>query len=167
MTYITFGSEKNNAAIILRDEIEKIIKEEQIDRNRFHEFLKFNYEDILKKFYYSFTDYCRFATSEITLSRKRLHIRSSLNCFSIASTYSADSWLEYINVIKSALPLIANEKIFLILSTGFVYEGYAQEMFQVLYKMDDWMGDFFIVSSKFDWFVAHDHIDGCTFMYQK
>lgn len=167
MTYITFGAEKKNAAIILRDEIEKIIKEEQIDRNRFHEYSKFNYGDILKKFYYSFTDYSHFATSEVTLARKRLHIRSSLNCFSIASTYTADNWLEYINLIKAALPLKANEKIFLILTTGFVYEGYTQEMFQVLQKMGDRMDDFFIVSTKFDWFVAHDYIDGCTFMYQK
>lgn len=75
--------------------------------------------------------------------------------------------MEYINVIKSALPLKANEKIFLILTIGFVYEGYTQEMFQVLQKMGDRMDDFFIVSTKFDWFVAHDYIDGCTFMYQK
>ena len=167
MTYITSGAEKKNGTILLRDEIEKIIKEEQIDRNRFHEFSKSNYGDILKKFYYSFTDYSRFATTEITFSRKRLHIRSSLDCFAIAGIYTADSWMEYINVIKSALPVKANEKIFLILAVGFVYEGYTDEMFQVLHKMDEWIGDFFIVSSQFDWFITHDYIDGCTFMYQK
>ena len=41
------------------------------------------------------------------------------------------------------------------------------EIFLVLGKADDWIADFFIVSSKFDWFVAHDFIDYCAFMYQK
>ena len=37
-----------------RDEIEEIIKEENIDRNRFAEFSKFQYDNIIKKFYYAF-----------------------------------------------------------------------------------------------------------------
>ena len=41
----------------IRDEIEEIIKEENIDRKRFYEASKNNYQSIINKFYYSFIDY--------------------------------------------------------------------------------------------------------------
>lgn len=150
-----------------RDKIEEIIKEENIDRNRFTEFSKFQYDSIIKKFYYTFTDYSHFSSDQVTLTRKRLHIRNCIKWFLIAGIYSAGNWTEYLEAVKSAIPLKADEKLFLILSEGWVYEGYEDEIFKVLNKTDVWSEDFFIVSPKFDWFIAHDYIDWCAFMYQK
>lgn len=41
----------------MRDEIEEIIKTKNIDRSRFHEFDQHRYNEIIKKFYYTFFDY--------------------------------------------------------------------------------------------------------------
>lgn len=150
-----------------RDEIEKIIKEENIDRNRFAEFSKFQYDSIIKKFYYAFSDYSHFASTQVTLTHKRLHIRNSIECSFIAGIYSAGNWTEYLKAIKAAVPLNPDEKLFLILSEGWVYEGYIDEIFKVLNKTDVWNEDFFIISKKYDWFIVHDWIDWCAFMYQK
>ncbi len=49
----------------IRDEVEEIIKEENIDRKRFYEFSKFRYQDIINKFYYSFCDYKNIVTDKI------------------------------------------------------------------------------------------------------
>lgn len=132
-----------------RDEIEEIIKEENIDRNRFAEFSKFQYDNIIKKFYYAFSDYSHFTSDTVPLTCKRLHIRNSIDCFLIVGIYLTGNWTEYLNTIKSAMSL------------------YADEIFKVLSKTDVWSEDFFIVSKKFDWFIVHDWIDWCAFMYQK
>lgn len=150
-----------------RDEIEEIVKKENINRSRFTEFSKLQYDNIIKKFYYAFSDYSHFASDTVPLTRKRLHIRNSIVCFLIVGIYLTGNWTEYLNTIKSAMSLNANEKLFLILSEGWVYEGYADEIFKVLNKTDVWCEDFFIVSKKFDWFIVHDWIDWCAFMYQK
>lgn len=39
------------------DEIEEIIKEESIDRNRIYEFSKTDYKSIINGFYYAFAEY--------------------------------------------------------------------------------------------------------------
>lgn len=150
-----------------RDEIEEIIKEENIDRNRFAEFSKFQYDNIIKKFYYAFSDYNHLASAHVTLTRKGLHIRNNISCFSIVGIYLAGNWAEYLKAIKAAMPLNADEKLFLILSEGWVYEGYMDGIFKVLNKTDVWSEDFFLISRKYDWFIAHDWIDWCAFMYQK
>ena len=41
----------------IRTEIEEIIKEKSDDRERFYEYLKTNYQNIINKFYYAFMDY--------------------------------------------------------------------------------------------------------------
>lgn len=48
---------KKSMRFWIRDEIEEIIKEENIDRKKFHEFSKLRYQDIINKFYYSFCDH--------------------------------------------------------------------------------------------------------------
>ena len=76
------------------------------------------------------------------------------------------NWAEYLKAIKSACVLNANQKLFLILSEGWVYEGYVDEIFKVLNKIESHI-EFFILSKKFDWFIVHDYIDDCAFMYYK
>lgn len=158
-------AEKKTAAF-LRNDIEKIIKEENLDRSRFYEFSKSKYEDIIKKFYYAFSDHNRYTPAILCLERKSLHIRENIKNYAIAGAYAAKNWEEYVKILKSALPSKTDEKLFLIFA-GWVYEGYADEMLRVLSETDVWIQDFFIVSPKFDWFIAHDNIDFCAFMYYK
>ena len=61
----------------IRDEIEEIIKEENIDRNRFYEFSKFDYTNIIKRFYYAFANYEQYP--KIELSYCWLHFRENLH----------------------------------------------------------------------------------------
>lgn len=167
MEYRLDGKTKK-AYKFLRDDIEKIIKEEKIDRSRFQEFSKIKFHGIIKKFYYAFSDYEHFSSATVTLTRKRLHIRCDIESNVIAGMYVAGSWnwAEYLKAIKSACVLNANQKLFLILSEGWVYEGYVDEIFKVLNKIDSHI-EFFILSKKFDWFIVHDYIDECAFMYYK
>ena len=57
-----------------------------------------------------------------------------------------------------ALTINTDQKLFLILSDGWVYEGYVDEIFKVLNKIDSHI-EFFILSKKFDWFIVHDYIE--------
>ena len=153
---------------IHRDMIEEAIKTTNIDRNRFHEFSKFKYDEIIRNFYYTFSDHNHHHSSIISLTAKSLHFKDNLDSYVAASFYmEQNSWTDYLNFIKNRLPLNGDGKMYFIVSEGWVYEGYKEEMFQVLSETDVWIADFFIVSSKFDWFVAHDNIDECASLYQK
>ena len=148
-----------------RDDIEEIIKEKQIDRNRFHEFSKINYVDILKKFFFSFSNIKNFPTNPRPLAINRMHFRSDLKKEAIDCILRTDNWCEYMSTIKSAIT--DNEKkLFLILSDGWVYEGEIKEMFIVLNEMWN-INDFYIVSSKFNWFIAVSRIEENAVMYSR
>ena len=156
------NSKKQN---VFRNEIEKIIKEEHIDRKRFHEFSKDKFDEVIRKFYYSFCDHTRFFTTTVTLSYRRLHFRNNIDYFAVASLWSANwDWEDYLGEIKSSLSSYVGQKLFLLLEEGWVYEGYADEMFQILKKIDYHM-NFFILSNQFNWFIAHDYIEECALMY--
>ena len=60
----------------IRDEIEEITKEENIDRKRFGEYSKFKYEDVIKRFYYTYMDYEKYP--KIELDYCWLHFRDSI-----------------------------------------------------------------------------------------
>lgn len=150
---------------IYREEIENIIKEEHIERNRFHEFSKLKYDEVIRKFYYSFCDYKQFFTTTITLSYRRLHFRSTLDHYAVAGLWSVNwDWEKYLSAIKSSLPSNDGQKLFLLWEEGWVYEGYADEMFRILKKIDYHM-NFFIISNQFDWFISHDYIGESAVMY--
>lgn len=59
--------------------------------------------------------------------------------------YDTGNWTEYLKAIKSAVPLNSDEKLILILSDDWVYEGFADEMFKVLNKTDIWIDDFYCI----------------------
>lgn len=149
----------------IRDEIEEIIKEENIDRSRFYEYSKIKYYDIIKKFYYSFCDYRNFVTDRIRLAYHNMHIRKNLENYVIAGFFQSDGWLDYLEKIRREI--VAESKLFLILSEGWVYEGYPDEIIRVLSETDGWLQDFYIVSPKFDWFIVHDYIGDYSEMYRK
>ena len=60
----------------IRDEIEEIIKEKSIDRKRFCEYSKTNYQKIINRFYYTFVDYKKYP--KVELSYCWLHFRQEL-----------------------------------------------------------------------------------------
>ncbi len=167
MEYKLTGDNTKKSNMIFREEIEKIIKEEHITRNRFHEFSKLKYDEVIHKFYYSFCDYKQFSTAIVTLSYRRLHFRSTLDHFVVAGLNGKKwNWEEYLSAINSSLPTNVEQKLFLLLEEGWVYEGYTDEMFKILKKIDYHM-NFFILSNQFNWFIAHDYIDECAWMYRR
>lgn len=149
----------------IRDEIEEIIKEENIDRSRFYEYSKIKYYDIIKKFYYTFCDYRNFVIDKIRLEYHNLHIRKNLENHIIAGFFQSDGWEDYLNKIRSEI--VTDSKLFLILSERWVYEGYPDEIITVLSETDGWLQDFYIVSPKFEWFIVHDYIEDCAEIYRK
>ena len=160
-----FNTSEKHKDNFYRDDIEEIIKEKQIDRNRFHEFSKINYVDILKKFFFSFSNIKNFPTNPRPLAINRMHFRSDLKKEAIDCILRTDNWCEYMSTIKSAIT--DNEKkLFLILSDGWVYEGEIKEMFIVLNEMWN-INDFYIVSSKFNWFIPVSRIEENAVMYSR
>ncbi len=66
--------------------------------------------------------------------------------------------------IKEAIPQNV-QKLFLILCEGWVYEGEIDEMFTVLNEVT-FIKDFYIVSSKFDWFIAESDMEDTASIYR-
>ncbi len=94
-----------------------------------------------------------------------MHFQSELKEETIDCILRTGNWHEYMSTIKSAIP--DNEtKLFLILYDGWVYEGEINEMFSVLNEMY-YLGDFYIVSSKFNWFISVSHIEENAVMYSR
>ena len=135
----------------IRDEIEEIIKEENIDRNRFREFSKHKYEDIIKKFYYAFVDYEKYP--KIELEYCWLHLRNSLTKEN--NVLVNGDWNEFLRQVSGLIEQNEDRKLYMILLQGWVYEGYRKEIFHVLSETDGLLEDFYIVSPDFDWTIAY------------
>ncbi len=135
----------------IRDEIEEIIKEENIDRNRFGEFSKLKYEDIIKKFYYTFADYDRYP--KIELAYCCLHLRPSLTVEGQVSVNG--DWLKFLQQVSNMIEQNEDRKLYMLLSQGWVYEGHKKEIFDVLKETDGLLEDFYIISPDFDWTVSY------------
>lgn len=148
----------------VRDEIEHIIKEKDIDISEFYEFPKLKYEEILEKFYFVFCDHQNFTPSVISLERGELHFRSNIDSCCIAGALQSENWSDYLSKIETEIP--DRGKLILILS-GLVYEGYVDSIFSMLREAEEWVDCFYIVSPKFDWFIVHDYIEECAFLYRK
>ncbi|MBO5104832.1 MAG: hypothetical protein J6B74_07220 [Ruminococcus sp.] len=157
--------EKRKKTLWIRDEIEDIVKKENIDRNRFHEFSKSGYIDIIRKFYFVFSDRKNYTPSLIYLSLCYMHFRENLEQYYIDCFFRTYDWTEYMMTIKNVVP-DKNLKLFLITDEGWVYEGYADEIFQIM-NNTSCNYDFYIVSSKFDWFIAVSDIEDNATMYRK
>lgn len=143
----------------MRDEIEEIIKTENIDRSRFHEFDKNRYSEIINKFYYAFFDYEKYRMLE--LHYLWLRIRSDIENEIVQGLNQSESWKEYIKKIDRYLPHGKDKTYFLILSQGWVYEGYIPEIQTVLMNTTVLLDDFYIVSKKFDTVLFHNDDGEC------
>jgi len=135
----------------IRDEIEEIIKEENIDRNRFGEFSKLKYKDIIKKFYYTFIDYDKYP--KIELSYCWLHLRDTLTME--GRVFVNEDWNQFMQQVSNMIEQNKERKLYMLLSQGWVYEGHKKEIFNVLKETDYLLEDFYIFSSGFNWLISY------------
>ena len=143
-----------------RIEIEKIIKEHCIDRNRFYECSKNKYQKVINNFYYSFADHAEYP--DIHLNYLWLHFRKNLK--KVFFQYDNDDLLDN---IKQYFIYRKTPKLFLILSDGWVYEGYTDEVITVLSEAYGLIEDFYIITPKFDAFVVYCSDGDCAEIYEK
>ena len=145
-----------------RIEIEDIVKEYGVDRSRFYEYSKIDYQKVLNKFYYSFADYTEFPT--VHFNYLWLNLRKDLK--EVFFQYDND-WLSLLDNIKQYFINRNIKKLFLILSDGWVYEGYIDEIITVLSEIDGVIEDFYIVTPKFDSFAVYCSDGDCASIYEK
>lgn len=142
---------KSGADYLVRDEIEKIVKEKRIPKERFAEFSKNSWQDIVKKFHSIFLDRKKHPTYD--LSYCWLHFREGLESSEpVSMRVNSDV---YFDRVGELIPLEdRDKKLFLILSQGWVYEGHAEEILLVLSELF-YLEDAYIVSPKFKWVICH------------
>ena len=136
---------------ILRDEIENIIKQYNIDRNNFYEYSKLKYRDIIDKFLKNFVE-TRYSGAR-ALSACWLDFKAEL-VMEKRIREEAGKWTEFLGEVKDVMPK-SDTKFYLILDEAWVYEGCADEIFAVLNETTTLMEDFYIVSRKFDWMISY------------
>lgn len=147
----------------IRDEIEEIMKEEKIDRTRFCEYAKTEYQKVINEFYYSFADYTKFPTVE--LAYVWLHFREDL--IKSHMIYEKDyTWNGFLKEIRNLIASTGEEKCYMIVSEGWVYEGYPEEICRVLGETDGLLEDFYIVSKRYNWTFAYCSDGLCAVMYE-
>lgn len=145
-----------------RDKIEQIVKERNIDRKRFYEYSKNNYQKIIKRFYYAFCDYEKYP--RISLDYCWLHFRENLK--RIYEIHDCMGWTNMLQTIKDKFEYDWNKKLFLIVNDGWVYEGYIDEIIEVLSQIDSSIDDFYIVSAQFDRIAVYCDDGGCLGFYK-
>lgn len=156
---------KYGRRFLIRDDIETIVKEGNINRDHFHEYSKIDYDKIIRKFFFTFSDIKNYRVDPDTpLSFNLMHFRQELTKEQIDCFFRTDDWCEYMNSIKDAVPE-KDKKLFLILCEGWVYECEVKELFDVLNEVT-FIKDFYIISSKFDWFIAVSDMEDSAFIYK-
>ncbi len=166
---------RKSCRYLIRAEIEEIVKEKSIDRSTFYEYPKVGYRKIKNKFYYSFVDYEVKAEADATAVIKSeapseldycwLNFRDNLK--KTASVSEDIGWVCMLGRIKDRLVYDWDDKIYLILSQGWVYEGYIDSIIEVLSETDGLLDDFYVVSRGFDRFAAYSDDTGCLTFYEK
>ena len=143
----------------IREEITGVIKECGIDRARFHELGKTEWQSVLKRAEEKFADR--------TKSRKNDLHWANIDGYSpkleqTAVTPSDDSWTEHLPEI------LPHGESFYVLMEGscfdpnclyykyWVYEGFAEEISQVILESYGFH-EMYIISKKFDWIFSENH----------
>ena len=65
------------------------------------------------------------------------------------------NWNTFLQHVNNLVEQNDNRKLYMILSQGWVYEGYKKEIFDVLSETDYLLEDFYIVSPDFDWTISY------------
>lgn len=140
----------------IRDEIEKTIKEENIDRKRFYEVSKFEYKKIRRRFYYSFFEHEKYDTDVDLNNLDYLWLYFHKRLKKSSPRYNTDEYTD--NILNLINNYEKNKKFYLILQHGWVYEGYIPEIISVLNESAA-LYDFYIVSKKFNYLIVYS-VDG-------
>ena len=152
-------SERNN----MRLQIENIIKSCEIDRTRFYEYSKMGYSKVITRFLYTFTDFKKDVKNDtICLDYCFLRFRKKWEKL-IISGY----WADMICKTREYVIEKTDGKVFLILSQGWVYEGFIDEIMKVLGETDNNLNDFYIVSPKYEWLAAYCDDGDAMVIYEK
>ncbi|WP_165251686.1 DUF6756 family protein [Adlercreutzia sp. ZJ304] len=147
----------------IRDEIENTINEKSINRESFRECPKTKYKEVINGFYYAFVDYDKYPNIELDYCW--LHFRDKLikiDC--ISENIGWDCMLAKMKELQSYNP---SKRIYLILSQGWVYEGYIDSIIGVLSEIDGLLEDFYITTPQFDKLAAYCNDGECVTLYRK
>lgn len=152
-------TEANKIRYEMRDEIENIIKEYHIDRIKFHEVAKNEYEKVLRKLYYSFCDYQKYPVIQIPYLWTRF--RDNLNSTELIAE-GKDGWRSYIDKLDDMIPDGNFMELYYLVTDGeWVYEGTLGEIKKVLYEYPASMEDFYLFPKDYRWLVSHCDDGGC------
>lgn len=145
-----------------RNEIENIIKENNIDRDIFHEVGKSDYEKVIKRLYYSFCNYQKYP--EIQLPYMWTRFRKGLKQTELIRT-DWNNWDTYVDNIRYLIPEDKNMavKYYLVVDGGWVYEGSLNGIIKVLYDYPVIMDDFYIFPKDYSWSLVHCDDGECMF----
>ncbi|HAG12505.1 MAG TPA: hypothetical protein DCG49_01430 [Ruminococcus sp.] len=151
------------AAYLTRDAVEQTVKACGIDRSRFSEVSKLQYQEIQKRFYYAFCNYRYHTEPRYTETEFRADLQEKV----IAGALQQPDWDTFIQEIRNVLP--DSEKLYLLANSKWVYAGYADEICRILSQTVDIMhwSDFAIFSMSFSYCIAYDDIEECAVQYQK
>lgn len=149
----------DKAAVLgTRGEIEEIIKAEHIDRRRFREASKLEYQSVIRRFYYSFADHEKRPNITLNCNLFPFHSRlerSELVVWGGTSETGRLEWEEFIHSISALVPEgDTDRRVYLITGDGWVYEGYIPELIAVMTATGGMLVDFYIVPMDYDWVIV-------------
>lgn len=150
----------------VRDEAEQTVKDLNIDRANFHEAPKNEWENVIKRFYYTFIDYKKYP--EITLNYFWLRFRDDLVYSHTQHWYHNGDWEEFLGYIDKLIPKKSrSNEYYYINNCGWVYEGKLPEIIKVLGDCTGRVEDFYIIPKRkrFGWAVCYCGDGDCMGVY--
>lgn len=151
------SNEKRSLRYEVRDEAEQSIKDLNIDRANFREVPKNAWENVIKRFYYTFIDYENYP--KIHLEYLWLHFREDLRYTGhIQNGVHTSDWTEFVGRIDELVPKENRpSEYYYINDCGWVYEGRLPEIMQVIEDCSARIEDFYILPKRerFDWVVCY------------
>lgn len=148
-----------------RNEIEELIKNNSIDRDGFSEYSKQQYEKVITRFYYAFIEHDDDCPDYMKpLNYLWLHVRKSLDL--VYCDNRINGWEQSISAIKKYFAQKQNKKMFLLLSDGWVYKGFIDEILFVLRETGFNMDAFYIFSHEYDRLAVYSSDAGSIRIYE-
>lgn len=136
----------------IRDEIERIVKEKGIDRKRFYEYSKTEYQKVIRQFQFAFIEKSKIRDLDLNYC----WVNFSDDLITSMPVSENIGRRQMLDEIKKMMEYDWNHKLYLIMAEGWVYEGYIDEMIEVLEELDGmFVNDFYIVTPKFDQFACY------------
>lgn len=138
-----------------RIEIENIIKNSNIDRNRFFEVDKLSYKQVADKVISKFIS--RECSFDFNLHRGYLRYNPKLRCIGIGCLNNT-KWWEWFRLLPNICPNNKEAIYFILVGDNYVwvYEAFLPEVIEILFQGSPiGSGDCYIVSKKFEWLVGY------------